>query len=162
MRYRHISLLGLLLVWGYSILASEVTMINEANGAATPNMANIISVEVTGSSGPYSFSVGISSPDTGCNQYADWWEVLNEDGRLIYRRILAHSHVDEQPFIRSGGPVKIDSDTIVWIRAHMHPGGYGGAAFKGSVKSGFKKAPLSPQFAADLAKTPPLPDGCDF
>ena len=45
---------------------------------------------------------------------------------------------------------------------NMHPGGYGGAAFKGSVKSGFKKAPLSKQFAADLAKTPPLPDGSDF
>ena len=44
----------------------------------------------------------------------------------------------------------------------MHPGGYGGDAFKGSVKSGFKKRVFSPQFAADLAKTPPLPDGRDF
>ena len=66
------------------------------------------------------------------------------------------------PLSVQGGPVKIDTDTIVWIRAHMHPGGYGGDAFKGSVKSGFKKTFLSPQFAADLAKTPPLPDGCDF
>ena len=162
MKGRHIILLGLLLVSGYSILPSEVITINKANGAETANMANIISAEVRGSSSSYTFSVGISSPDTGCSQYADWWEVVSEDGKLIYRRILAHSHEDEQPFVRSGGPVKIASETIVWVRAHMHPGGYGGDAFKGSVKNGFKKTSLSPQFAADLAKTSPLPDGCDF
>ncbi len=153
---------GLLLVWGYSILSSEVIMINEANGASTPNMANVVSVKTRGLANSYSFSVEIESPDKGCSQYADWWEVISEDGRLLYRRILAHSHADEQPFIRSGGPVNIASDTIVWVRAHMHPVGYGGDAFKGSVKNGFKKAPLSPQFAADLAKLLPLPDGCDF
>lgn len=154
---------GLLLVWGYSILLPpEALMVNEVNASAAPNMANIISVKVRGGSGSYTFSVEISSPDTGCNQYADWWEVISEDGKLLYRRILAHSHADEQPFIRSGGPVKITSDTIVWVRAHMHPGGYGGIAFKGSVKDGFKKAPLSPKFAGDAANLPPLPEGCDF
>ena len=143
-------------------LSSLKINVNKAEASDTLPVANVVLVKVRGIANSYSFSVEIESPDKGCSQYADWWEVLSEDGKLIYRRILAHSHADEQPFIRSGGPVKIDTDTIVWIRAHMHPGGYGGAAFKGSVKSGFKKAPLSPQFAADLAKTPPLPDGCDF
>ena len=146
---RHQLLLIILIVRiGYALGSSKINL-NKAEASNTLPVANVVLVKVRGLANSYSFSVEIESPDKGCNQYADWWEVLSEDGKLIYRRILAHSHADEQPFIRSGGPVKIDPDTIVWIRAHMHPGG-------------FKKAPLSPQFAADLAKTPPLPDGCDF
>lgn len=87
---------------------------------------------------------------------------MSLDGKLLYRRVLLHSHVDEQPFVRGGGPVSIRPDTVVWVRAHMHPGGYGGVAFKGSVHAGFKPAELSPAFAAGLAQTPPRPEGCDF
>jgi hypothetical protein len=117
---------------------------------------------VRGDAGAYQFSVGIESPDTGCDQYADWWEVVSEDGALIYRRVLLHSHVGEQPFVRSGGPAAIEADTVVWVRAHMHPGGYGGAAFRGSVQEGFQETELSADFAADLAGEEPLPDGCAF
>ena len=60
------------------------------------------------------------------------------------------------------GPVPIQADTVVWVRAHMNTGGYGGMAFKGSVKAGFKQAVHDAGFAADLAKQAPLPDGCDF
>ena len=126
------------------------------------NRANVRSVNASGEEAAYRFSVEISSPDLGCEQYADWWEVIDEDGNLLYRRILAHSHVSEQPFTRSGGPIAIDADAIVWVRAHMHPHGYGGAAFKGSVNSGFQPAELLQDFASELEKTPPLPDGCAF
>ena len=87
--------------------------------------AIVKSVKLSGTSGEYTFSVELESPDTGCNQYANWWEVITPGGKLIYRRVLGHSHVDEQPFTRSGGKVKIDDDQEVIIRAHMHPGGYG-------------------------------------
>jgi hypothetical protein len=132
----------------------------EQTTAAT--RAEVISVEVSGQAGSYQFSVGIKSPDTGCAQYADWWEVVSLDGKLLYRRVLLHSHVDEQPFVRGGGPVPVRPDTVVWVRAHMQPGGYGGVAFKGSVHAGFKPAEPSPAFAAGLAQTPPRPEGCDF
>jgi hypothetical protein len=124
--------------------------------------ADVTLVQATGQPGAYQFNVGIRSPDKGCAQYADWWEVVSADGKLLYRRILLHSHVDEQPFTRSGGPVPIQADTVVWVRAHMNTGGYGGMAFKGSVKAGFAKAEPPANFAAGLAKQPPLPDGCDF
>ena len=124
--------------------------------------ADVIAVQASGSPGAYQFNVGIRSPDKGCAQYADWWEVVSTDGKLLYRRVLLHSHVDEQPFTRSGGPVPIQPDTVVWVRAHMNTGGYGGAAFKGSVKAGFARAEPPANFAAGLAKLPPLPDGCDF
>ena len=130
--------------------------------ASPANLANVISVQATGNPGAYSFSVGISSPDTGCQQYANWWEVLNEDGELIYRRVLLHSHVGEQPFVRSGGTVEIAADEVVWVRAHMNPGGYGGQVFKGSVATSFQMANLDPTFAADAANLAPLPNGCNF
>jgi hypothetical protein len=124
--------------------------------------ADVVSVAVSGLSNQYQFSVGISSPDTGCEQYADWWEVLDEDGNLIYRRILIHSHVNQQPFTRSGGPVDISPDATVYIRAHMNPAGFGGNIMKGSVDSGFIFVDIPPDFSPEIEKEPPLPTGCNF
>jgi hypothetical protein len=67
--------------------------------------ADVVDVSVSGDVGSYIFAVTIASPDSGCAQYADWWEVLGADGSLLYRRVLLHSHVTEQPFVRTGGPV---------------------------------------------------------
>jgi len=134
----------------------------EVKNTIPASLADVVSVSMSGESGAYNFSVTISSLDEGCSQYADWWEIVSQDGELIYRRILLHSHVDEQPFTRSGGPVSIEVDTIVLVRAHMHPGGYGGTALKGSLEQGFEQVELSPDFAANLLQTPPLPQGCNF
>lgn len=125
-------------------------------------IANVIAVQTSGSPNAYQFSVSVSSPDQGCQQYADWWEVLSSDGELLYRRILLHSHTNEQPFTRQGGPVRISADTLVWVRAHMNTGGYGGTALMGSVERGFQQAELSPDFALDVETQAPLPDGCAF
>ena len=124
--------------------------------------ANVVSIAVNGQSNQYQFSVGVSSPDTGCEQYADWWEVLSEHGSLIYRRILLHSHVNDQPFTRSGGPVDIGPNTTVFIRAHMNISGYGGMIMGGSVASGFHVVEISPNFSPEIENTLPLPDGCNF
>ena len=104
----------------------------------------------------------VQSPDTGCDQYADWWEVISEEGTLIHRRILLHSHVNEQPFSRSSGPVEISTNQAVIVRAHMHPHGYGGQALQGTVDQGFSVVELDADFAVDLAQTEPLPTGCSF
>jgi len=124
--------------------------------------AQVTDVSISGEENGYSFSVTISSPDTGCNQYADWWEVIDLQGNLIYRRILSHSHIDEQPFTRSGGPIEIEQDFEVYVRAHMNNSGYGGRVFKGSVQNGFTSESLSEDFAKALETSAPLPDGCAF
>lgn len=126
------------------------------------SLADITTVAAAGQAGAYTFSVTVSSPDTGCQQYADWWEVLDEEGQLLYRRVLLHSHAGEQPFTRSGGPVEIAAEQIVWVRAHMNTKGYGGVAFKGSVQDGFAVEGLAADFAVELAEREPLPQGCAF
>lgn len=124
--------------------------------------ADLVSVAVTGEPNNYTFAVTISSADTGCEQYADWWEVVDaQTGELLYRRILAHSHVNEQPFTRSGGPVPIAPNQSIIIRGHM--GGvqshYGGQVLGGSVETGFEPVEDS---LPSLETVEPLPKGCAF
>jgi hypothetical protein len=146
-------MLILILVFGCNSVSSEVE---------EPEFADVKKVEVQGKENAFNFSVMLKSPDTGCEQYADWWEVISSDGKLIYRRILAHSHVSEQPFTRSGGEVKIASDQRVWVRAHMNNTGYGGLTMKGSVDTGFLVTPWPDGFAEGVDKVAPLPTGCAF
>ena len=128
----------------------------------TGREAEVLSVSVSGDAGAYTFSVEVKSPDTGCDQYADWWEVIGTDGSLKYRRILLHSHVEEQPFTRSGGPVPIGTDERVYVRAHMNTTGYGTKVAAGTVSDGFDQATLLANFAEALASQAPLPDDCAF
>lgn len=124
--------------------------------------ASITGIAVSGTENNYSFNVTIESPDTGCAQYADWWEVFDEAGNLLYRRILAHSHVDEQPFTRSGGPINIDRNTTVYIRAHMNNLGYGTVLHKGTVENGFEETRQNQDFHSALVTAKPLPGKCAF
>ena len=133
--------------------------------ATTPGPAIVQQVKVSGSENAYNFAVTLKSPDTGCEQYANWWEVIAADGQtLLYRRILGHSHVSEQPFTRSGGPVAIDATTEVIIRAHMHPNGYGEGkiVMKGSVDTGFSTYDIVANFGVDIEGASPQPGGCAF
>lgn len=135
--------------------------VNFENEVHKPDVS-VSGVEVSGKAGEYIFHVGLKSDDTGCEQYADWWEVVDGNGTLLYRRILAHSHVEEQPFTRSGGPVVIREDQVVIIRGHMNEAGYGSNIFRGSVKQGFTESAADAKFALNLESSPPLPEGCAF
>jgi len=161
MRYIALALVGLLMtVPACSGQGSDSGQGSEPAPAAST--ADVTAVEVRGDAGDYTFEVTVESPDTGCDQYADWWEVVSTDGALIYRRILAHSHVDEQPFTRSGGPVEVPADSTVLVRAHMNDAGYGGQTLRGSAADGFEPADPPNDFAADLETASPQPDGCAF
>ena len=86
--------------------------------------ADVTAVSATGEAGAYTFDATVRSPDTGCNSYADWWEVVSPNGELLYRRVLLHSHVDEQPFTRSGGRYRLAPTTRsdgIWAEPADHP-----------------------------------------
>ena len=57
------------------------------------------------------FDVTLSHPDTGWDHYADGWRVLDMAGNELGLRVLAHPHVQEQPFTRSLSGVKIPKET---------------------------------------------------
>ena len=83
------------------------------------DLAKITAVECIGQPSSLTLSVTIESPDTGCDQYADWWEVFYPDSTLIYRRILGHSHVTEQPFTRTGGTFSVGLDEFILSLIHI-------------------------------------------
>lgn len=124
--------------------------------------ADVMAVTVSGKPGAYSFAVTLASPDSGCERYANFWEVITPDGELVYRRVLQHSHTDEQPFTRSGGPIAAAANDALIVRAHLHPDGYGGSAQSGTAGSGFSETRREAGLAQELATHPPLPSRCAF
>ncbi len=71
------------------------------------------------------FDVTIRHPDTGWDDYADGWRVLDMDGNELGMRVLHHPHVDEQPFTRSLSGVAIpEGTTQVQIQARENVGGW--------------------------------------
>ena len=79
----------------------------------------------------WTFAVTLSHPETGWDHYADGWEVLAPDGTSLGIRVLAHPHVNEQPFTRSLGSVDIPADTpYVTIRARDNVDGWFEAEYR--------------------------------
>ena len=77
--------------------------------------------------GTWLFDVTVRHEDTGWEHYADAWEVLSPDGSMLAQRVLAHPHVDEQPFTRSLSGIEIPPEyEQVLVRAHDLVHGYGG------------------------------------
>lgn len=67
----------------------------------------------------YTFNVTVQHADEGWDHYADSWEVLAPDGRVLATRVLLHPHVGEQPFTRSLTGVEIPTGIeAVEVRAH--------------------------------------------
>ncbi len=96
--------------------------------AAMAGEADVVAVKVW-ATGPdtFDFDVTIRSNDRGWDYYADAFEVLARDGRLLGRRVLQHPHVDEQPFTRDLHGVRIPPDVVeVIVRARHKPRGYVG------------------------------------
>jgi hypothetical protein len=71
------------------------------------------------SNGRWNVSVTLKHDDTGWEHYADNWQVVDENGKLLGDRVLFHPHVNEQPFTRSLSSVQIPEDvSVVYITAH--------------------------------------------
>ena len=90
--------------------------------------ADIVGVKASpGKDGTWSFSVTVKHDDEGWDHYADRWEVLDPDGKILGTRVLYHPHVGEQPFTRSLSGVEIPEgvkEVVVRARDSVH--GYGG------------------------------------
>jgi hypothetical protein len=90
--------------------------------------ADVVDVEVRKrGSNLYDFSVTVKHQDSGWDHYANRWEIVDEQGKILGTRTLHHPHVDEQPFTRvlSGVVIPADIKTVT-IRAHDSVHEYGG------------------------------------
>ena len=96
--------------------------------AANAGEADVIEVEVRRIGGDtYKFDVTVRHADEGWEHFENKWEVTAPDGTVIGTRVLAHPHVEEQPFTRSLSGVKIPENLAeVTVRAHDLVHGYGG------------------------------------
>ena len=95
--------------------------------AAMADAPVIEKVTATAQGNAWRFDVTISHGDTGWEDYADGWRVLDMDGKELGLRTLFHPHVNEQPFTRSLGGVTIpDGTTQVQIEARDLKGGWSG------------------------------------
>lgn len=90
--------------------------------------ADVIEARVDqNSAGAYEFNVTVQHTDEGWNHYADKWEVIDDQGTVLATRVLAHPHVNEQPFTRGLSGVKLPGKmATVTVRAHDSVHGYGG------------------------------------
>ncbi len=61
---------------------------------------------------------------------------------MLYRRVLLHSHLNEQPFRRMGDAVKIQPQEEVIVRVHMNSSGYITMTQKGTTESVFSAIAL--------------------
>ena len=98
-----------------------------ANSPVLASDADVLAVEISKSGSNYRFDVTVRHDDAGWDHYANSWEVVGPDGTVYAKRILAHPHVDEQPFTRSLGKIVIPEGVKdVTVRAGDNIDGIGG------------------------------------
>lgn len=94
---------------------------------AVAGKASVVNATATeGAYGDFSFTASVVHADTGWDHYADKFEILSPDGTVLGTRVLAHPHVDEQPFTRGLGGVTIPagvSSVIVRAWDNVHKAG---------------------------------------
>nr|WP_306266727.1 hypothetical protein [Pararhizobium sp. IMCC3301] len=110
-------------LWFVLLAAVSPALAGEAEvvtAAATPD-----------STGAWRIDATIRHADEGWEHYANAFEVLGPQGRILAVRVLVHPHVEEQPFTRSLGDVAIPPGTdFIVIRARDSVHEYGGSEFR--------------------------------
>lgn len=81
-----------------------------ALGPAKAGEADVVDVKVSKQGTTFSFDVTVKHADTGWKHYANKWEVVAPDGKVLGKRVLFHPHVEEQPFTRSLSNVRIPAE----------------------------------------------------
>ncbi|MBX2837855.1 MAG: hypothetical protein KTR35_13430 [Gammaproteobacteria bacterium] len=86
-------MLSKVLIISVSLLFSSVLLAGEAD---------VVDVKITSmGDGKFRIDATLKHADTGWDHYANRWDVVAPDGTVLGSRVLAHPHVEEQPFTRS-------------------------------------------------------------
>lgn len=94
-------------------------------GPAQADPAQVEAVRAVQSGGTWRFDVTLRHGDTGWEDYADGWRVVDAAGKVLGTRELLHPHVNEQPFTRSLSGVALPEGTRrVFIETSTLPEGW--------------------------------------
>ncbi len=78
---------------------------------ALANEVEVVNVKATQASDKtWSFAVTLKHADEGWDHYANEWQVIAPDDKILATRTLYHPHVNEQPFTRGTQGVEIPDD----------------------------------------------------
>ena len=95
---------------------------------AAPALADapvVQSVKASKSGDLWRFDVTIRHGDTGWDHYADAWRIVDKEGKELGIRLLAHPHVEEQPFTRLLSGVRLpEGTTEVGVQARDNTTGW--------------------------------------
>lgn len=78
----------------------------------------------------FKFHVTVEHWDDGWDHYADGWQVVGPGGAVLGTRVLAHPHVEENPFTRSHVITVPEDVDEVTVRARDLVHGLGGKEIK--------------------------------
>lgn len=80
------------------------------------------------------FAVSVRHADAGWDHYANRYEILDLEGKVLATRILRHPHLEEQPFTRGISQVRIPWETgRVKVRAGDLVHDFGGEVIELSI-----------------------------
>ena len=100
--------IGRLNVWAPVLAVLAVVIGATWAGTAAAGKASVVkATAIKSANGTYSFSATVAHADTGWKHYADRFEILAPDGKVLGTSVLYHPHVGEQPFTRGLGNVSI-------------------------------------------------------
>ncbi|MGR3637177.1 MAG: hypothetical protein ACU0BK_14815 [Shimia sp.] len=96
-----------------------------ATVSAHADAPQITDARANQSGGTWRFDVTLRHPDTGWDHYADGWRVELADGTILTTPVLAHPHVNEQPFTRCQSGVTVPAGVnTVYIRSRCNLDGW--------------------------------------
>lgn len=86
-------------------------LILSASLTVQANEVEIVKVEAhQNNDKTWTFAVTLKHEDAGWDHYANEWQVIAPDNKVLATRTLYHPHVDEQPFTRNTSRVKIPTE----------------------------------------------------
>lgn len=113
------------------VLCLSLVALTLAARPAFADPAQVVSASAEQQNGIWRFDVTLRHQDTGWEDYADGWRIVDTDGNVLATRPLAHPHINEQPFTRSLSGVTLpDGIKEVWIEPSTKTQGWSGPAYK--------------------------------
>ena len=88
----------------FSLFFLSITVVSNANEVEVFNIKATQEKDKT-----WNFDVTLKHADQGWDHYANEWQIIGPNNKILGTRTLYHPHVNEQPFTRSLGGVKIPS-----------------------------------------------------